>query len=104
MNIYKVTRISEWSYDDYSSFVCFARNEEEAKNLNPSYVDIYHENFYKYLNDPKYHLSFFMNWEELSDRRDWVESKDDLIVVKLGTSELSDSQQIGIILTSYHAG
>jgi hypothetical protein len=42
MNIYKVTRTTNWSYDQYSSFICFARDSEEAKNLNPSFVEIDH--------------------------------------------------------------
>lgn len=108
MNIYKVTRISDWGYDEYSSFVCFARNEEEAKNLNPSFVQIDHPHFDLYRDDPDYHLPFFINWEEkrpddfISYREDWVKSIDDLKVTKLGTSE--SEQVVGIILARYHAG
>lgn len=104
MNIYKVTRISDWDYDEYSSFVCFAKSEEEAINLNPSFVQIDHPNFNKFLINKDYHLSFFINWDEKnkdSYRQEWVNSKDDIKVTKIGTSE---SKQIGIILARYHAG
>lgn len=37
LNIYKVTRISDYDYDTFSSFVCFAKDEEEAMNLNPCF-------------------------------------------------------------------
>ena len=58
MNIYKVTRTTNWSYDQYSSFICFARDSEEAKNLNPSFVEIDHPYFNLYRDDPNYHLPF----------------------------------------------
>lgn len=99
MNIYKVQRISKWGYDNYDSFVCFSRTEEEAKNLSPSFVEIDDPNFYKYLSDPKYHLSLFIDWEDPCWT--WVKSKEDLQVIKLGTSE---SKQVGVILSSFHAG
>lgn len=106
MNIYKVTRISLWDYDTYSSFICFANNEEQAKNLNPSFANIYTKHFNKYLNDQNEFKSLFINWN--NDKRDkwvkytWVKNIDDLTVIKLGTSD--NNQQIGVILSSFHAG
>ncbi len=99
MNIYKVERTSEYTYDNYSSFVCFAKNEEEAKNLNPSFVPIDDERFNEFLNDPNYHLSLFIDWTDPC--WEWVKSKDELTVIKLGTSE---TKQVGIILSEFHAG
>lgn len=92
MNIYKVQRISKWEYDNYDSFVCFSRTEEEAKNLNPSFAEIDNPNFYS-------NLSLFIDWKEPCWT--WVKSKEDLKVTKLGTSE---SKQVGIILSSFNAG
>jgi hypothetical protein len=95
MNIYKVTRISHWSFDTYSDFVCFAHNIDEAKNINPCNVDIYHE----YFKEQRCRDRIFIDWNNTS--KEWVKCKEDLIVTKLGTSE---STQIGLILSSYHAG
>lgn len=106
LTIYRVSRISEWDYGEYSSFVCFARNEEQAKNFNPSFVDIYNENFEKYLDDPP-NNPFYMDWENIDEYWiGWVKSKDDLQVTKLGTSEPTNLYCVkaGIILASYHAG
>lgn len=98
MNIYKVTRKSLLDYDTYSSFVCFANNEEEAKNIKPSFVNVYDKNFSK--------RSLFIDWDKLDNldtwvKRTWVQNKDDLTVIKLGTSDFS---QVGVILASFHAG
>lgn len=94
MNIYKVTRTTEIDYDMYSSFICFAQNEEQAKNLDPSFPEIDHPNFSK---------ASFIDWEsEISCARySWVNNKNHLIVEKLGTS---DSKQVGIILSRFHSG
>lgn len=40
MKIYKVERTDNWSYDDYDSFVCYAENEEKAKDIHPNWWSI----------------------------------------------------------------
>lgn len=101
MNIYTVTRTTPMEYDMYFGFTCFAQNEEQAKNLNPLFPEIYNENFIKALNDKS--LNQFMDWgNDIScSRYSWVDNINDLMVIKLGTSE---SKQVGIILTSYISG
>lgn len=102
MNIYKVKRISEWDYDNYVGFVCFARNEDEAKNLNPSFVEIDNEHFNNRLNDPNYSLFKYTKGEQYNWLYEvWVKNKDYLTVTKLGTS---DSTQVGIIMKWFCAG
>lgn len=94
MNIYKVTRIDGWGYDEYSSFVCYARDEEEAKNLNPFGLDVYRYNFQE---------ATFINWGTLPiNYIGWTTTKDNLEVIQLGYSELE--MPVGIILASFHAG
>lgn len=102
-NIYKVTRISEWDYDQYSSFVCVAKDEIEAKNINPSFVSIFDKRFTKYINNPDgYYISLFIDWKNVDEYRNpWVKDPSDLTVTYIGTTELT---QVGIILASYHAG
>lgn len=36
MNIWKVSRIDEVRYDEYDSFVCYARTSESARCMSPS--------------------------------------------------------------------
>ena len=103
MNIYQVTRttLTEYDFDMYSGFICFAQNEEQAKNLDPSFPEISHPNFSEALNIKSFNQ--FIDWEnDISCcKYSWVDSINDLIVTKLGTSE---SEQVGIILSSYHSG
>ena len=35
MNLYRVDRQGETNYDEYDSFVCVAKDEEEARYLHP---------------------------------------------------------------------
>lgn len=101
MNIYKVTRISKIDYDTYSSFICFAESETQAKNLNPSHPGIYSE---KFKSVPW--INFFMDWENNNKNsfefRSWVKNVEDLEVVLIGTGVPYIGP--GIILASYHAG
>lgn len=35
MKLYKVTQTDNDDWDTYDSFICYANNEDEAKNLHP---------------------------------------------------------------------
>jgi len=39
MNIYKCSQSHNDNWDTFDSFVCYANNEEEAKNMKPDYGD-----------------------------------------------------------------
>jgi hypothetical protein len=104
MNIYKVTRISQWDYDQYSSFVCVAKDDEQAKNINPSFVSIFDTRFAKYMNNTdEFYIKLFIDWKNIDeyDRYSWVKDRSDLTVTFIGTTQLT---QVGVILASYHAG
>jgi hypothetical protein len=101
MNIYKVTRkIKSDSYDEYLSFVCFAENEEQAVNLNPDKYMSNTENFsFIKCND------LFINWDKIENDKffDWVNSPNELEVIKLGVSECNHEQP-SIIIVCYNLG
>jgi len=108
MNIYKVTRIKKsTNWDAYIGFVCFAENEEQAKNLNPNIymISIGDEKLLdsldSYFSD---YSNIYINWEIWNNKYnhfDWVNSPNDLKVIKLG---VSDSYKIGITFLSYTTG
>ena len=66
MNIYLVYRTDAYSYDDYDSFVCFAGNEQEARELSPATG--------KKITDAE------LNYWDSS----WVHSMDSVVAIKLG--------------------
>lgn len=83
MNIYKVSRTDEWSYDDYDSFVVIAEDEKTALYTHPSggvltFID---ENGYT---------------------GDWVNSPMFLKVELIGIA--SNDMKPGIIINSFNAG
>ncbi len=103
MNIYKVTRKSDWDHYQYSSFICVAKDEEQAKKINPSFVTIFDTRFTKYMNNrDDYYINLFIDWENIDEYRNaWVKYPGDLTVKFIGTTEIT---QVGVILASYHAG
>ena len=81
MNIYKVSRIAEWDYDEYSDFVVVAANVNDA----------YHTH-------PRGHTLTFT--EEYS--HGWVTNIDDLKIELLGVA--NEEIKAGVVCVSYHAG
>lgn len=89
MNIYKVSRTDGYYYDEYSDFICYAEDEEQAVNLDPFGNS---DNLFFDFDDKKLKSGYYFGW---------VTTRDHLTVTKIGFSE---SGEVGIILASYHAG
>lgn len=96
MNIYLISRISDWGYDDYGEAVVIAVNETEAKCFHPNeqeYFDI-KENTWKYIKDKSVSC-------EDKDAFCWT-SIDDIEVKKIGTAP--NGSKKGVVLSSFYAG
>lgn len=95
MNIYRVTRMDDWGYDDFSDFVCVAPDEDTARRIMPQTINS-HDMAYgtvEYTDDP-----YTWTWG-------WVEADkiDTLKVELIGVANESYSS-IQILCASYHAG
>lgn len=102
MNIYQVTRTTPTDYDTYSSFICYAENEEQAKKLNPGFPSVFHPEFEeRRKNSKNYHVKFYIGGKVYFDRCTWVQNTNEVTVTKIGVSDFSKA---GVILASYHAG
>lgn len=107
MNIYKVRRTDGYSYDDYDSFVCVARNEEDARRIIPcheahednSWVDFSwdEETGNLVLTDR------FSNDVDVVNLFGWVDNFHDLEVELIGQA-VEGIPEGTIILTSFNAG
>ncbi len=90
MNIYKVSQDINNDYDTYDSFVCYAENEEEAKEIFPrngkSFIEMISQDL-----DEKYYVD-----------RLWTSDKSKIEVEFLGTAK--DGSKKGVILASFNAG
>lgn len=83
LNIYLVTRVDSWTYDDYDSMVVAAESEEVAKTISPNRgQDFYNFAQYKFCG--------------------WVSSPVLLTVTFLGHA--GKNVKPGLILASYNAG
>lgn len=87
MNIYLVERTDNFDYDQFIGFVCVAESENQARFMNPTYDGDLDNNLYYNFNYPYI--------------TDWVQDPNSLKVTKIGKA---DSNQVKIILYSYHAG
>jgi len=77
MNIYKCSQKVNVGYDTFDSFVCYANNEQEAKNMQPA------------------------DW---SDTNCWCDPKH-VTVEFIGTlSYICDNAKAKVILASFNAG
>lgn len=83
MNIYKVSRTDDWSYDDYSDIIVIAETPEIALRLTP---------------DGKYQEDDESLWNNYS----WPNHRKHLTVRLIGTA--TDGSVQGVIMGSFHAG
>lgn len=83
--IYKIERISECDYDEYSDAVVIALSEDDAKTIHPN-INI---------NKP-------FNLADHYHTRTWVESLDDIIVTLIGVAAVGIKR--GVISSSFNAG
>lgn len=111
MKIYKVERTTDCDYDNFSSFVCFAENEEIAKNMSPwgNMIDwekikerIADPDSCKGLDDPYYKDFTTDKIEEIVIGNGWVTKKSNLKVTLLGNGAKDSKREV--ICASYHAG
>ena len=77
MNIYKVSQQDNTGYDTYDSFVCYATNEEAARNMLPS--------------------NNYCNWGE-----EWANNPSEVTVTQLGITD--QEVEVGVIVASFNAG
>ena len=87
MNIYLCKQYEVSGWDTYSSFVCAANNEDEARNIHPM------GGFNPEVED----------WIDGAwDRSGWCSYPSNVEVMLVGVA--SEGTEAGIILASYHAG
>lgn len=91
INLYLLTQDVNTNYNTYDSCVVAARNEEEARNINPDSKD-----------GPESYI--FLNWKprESNDWNDWADSPEQVQVTYLGTAK--KGTKVGVICASFNAG
>lgn len=87
MNLYLVTRIDNWGYDEFDSFVVAAKTTEEAANIHPYYE----------LHDPRY-------VDPPRDNYDHVWTTPENIQVKYIGKAAKEYTEVQIICASFNAG
>ena len=80
--IYKCSQEENNGYDTYDSFVCMARSEEEARNMNPA---------------GDY-------WGSPSCRYEWVTDPSKVAVELLGNTQAPECNLPFFVLKSFNAG
>lgn len=99
MKIYKVSRTDRISYDQYDSFICYARDEIEAKDIPPVDYIVWDPD------NERWSEEYFAD-EPPEDRfasRAWPVGKNTLLKVEL-LGEGFDFNTPGVILASFNAG
>ena len=88
MNIYKCSQTDNGNYDTYDSFVCYAKDETEARNMLPDdkYADWY--------TPPKPKQAY--------GRGEWAISPDSVKVEFIGLAP--QQTEAKVILASFNAG
>jgi hypothetical protein len=81
MNIYLVSQDKNQDYDTFDAFVCYANNEEEAKQMHPSGTPL----------------------KDIDYTSDWVSNPEDVTVELIGHYEKEDLK-VNTILASFNAG
>ena len=87
MNLYHVKRISEFTWDNYDSFVCLAESEDQARRIySGSIREHWQEEVGQalFMDDMEYHGDERDQDLEF-DRYGWV-GEDDIVVTYLGES------------------
>jgi hypothetical protein len=90
MKLFKIWQEVNNDYDTYDSAVVAAENEEEARNIYPSYQNEYNE------------VENKESWNPESPHDDWVDNPKCVNVEYLG--EAKPGTKKGQILASYSAG
>ena len=85
MKLFLVSQNHNNNYDTFDSFVCAAKNENQAKNISP---------YGKYI-----------NWEKINefDSSSWVDKKDKINVKYIGEASPEYTKR-QIICASFNAG
>jgi hypothetical protein len=94
MKIYKLWQDVNHDYDTYDSIIVCAKNEEEAKRIQPS-------EYYEYGDDGKSYFKYSDGSKNLQTDDSWCELED-VKVEYLG--EAKKELKKGVILTSFNAG
>jgi len=99
MNIYKVSRTDKIDYDEYDSFICYARDELEAKDIPPASYIVWDPDNKRWGED-------YTADEPPEDRfasRAWPVRADSLLKIEL-IGKGPDDAKPGVILASFNAG
>lgn len=93
MNIYSVKRTDTIGWDEYDSFVCYAKTEKDARSIFPH--SSYERKVSKFNEEGA--------WDNVWDSS-WVMSEDidSLAVTLIGTSDKVEEEKI--IVSSFNAG
>lgn len=90
-NIYLVQRTDGFDYDDFDSFVCIAKDEEEARAMKPEHVREHQT------------IPLEPTLHNTTDKYSgWVSSFNHVKVTFLGKAKLS--QKSGLLCASFNAG
>lgn len=92
MKLYLVERTNDYSYDDYSDFVCWANSADEAKQLHPSGDD-----FYEWQEDG-WHYNY--GEKEKAKYSSWPDDAASLKVWELSRAP----EKPTVVCASFHAG
>lgn len=95
MKLYLVTRQDEIDYDEFDSFVCIAKNPDEARRTNPRSG--------MWWQDGKWMWNT-RNGDEECESHSWVPAGqvDKLSVTLLGNA--NRRMRVGLVLASFNAG
>jgi hypothetical protein len=101
LNIYLVSQSENTHYDAYDSFVCYAENEEQARNMPPDYdgIDGYTNNITGKFERYAYPAKLEIDWSEIQYH--WASDPGQVKVQLLGTGE---AEKPVVICSSFNAG
>lgn len=101
MNIYKVSRTDKIDYDEYDSFICYARDELEAKDIPPASYIVWDPDNKRWADD--YEMDSGQPAEDRMMSRGWPVAADTLLKIEL-IGKGPDDAKPGVILASFNAG
>jgi hypothetical protein len=94
MRIYLVKRTDDWGYDDYDSFVCYAKSAYSARQMHPDEEIYWDKKEKKWIYKP---MKDYDSWSN------WVTDLESLEVKLIGEANKGISES-KVILASFNAG
>lgn len=105
MNIYHVERTDNYSYDDYSEFVCVAESVDAARRMGPT-GDVFSPctNLVRCDEDGRFYQLSHEGAKRYYGRTSWVYDISSVSVQLIGAAHPEDETEPRVVCASFHAG